>query len=138
MKTELLQNVKAQPYTSAAAIDRKGFNSAVLAVLVGTPTGSPTALTLGLTFTECDTDSGVFTAVKDKAILVEKALLDSNGAISFDTDAEGGDMFNFDIDLSGCKRYVKITIAITCTGGTSPTCSTTNAIVLGDSIEQPV
>ena len=39
MKRELIQNVKVTPYTSEEAIDRDGFLSAVLGVLVGTPTG---------------------------------------------------------------------------------------------------
>lgn len=39
MKRELLQNVKVTPYTSEDVIDREGFLSAVLGVLVGNQRG---------------------------------------------------------------------------------------------------
>lgn len=61
MKRELIQNVKVTPYTSEVAIDRDGFLSAVLGVLVGTPTGSLTGLAVKLTVTECDTKRGSYT-----------------------------------------------------------------------------
>ena len=137
MKRELIQNVKVTPYTSETAIDRDGFLSAVLGVLVGTPSGSPTGLAVKLTVTECDTESGSYTPAADKLIPVEKAL-DAAGSISLETDAAGGSLVNFDLDLVGCKQFVKIKYEITCTGGSSPSCSATAALVLGDASEVPV
>lgn len=137
MKRALIQNVKVTPYTSEDAIDREGFLSAVLGVLVGTPTGTPTGLAVKLTVTESDEESGSYTPAADKLIPIDKAL-DGDGVISIDTDAAGGALVNIDLDLVGCKQFVKIKYEITCTGGSSPSCSATAALVLGDASEVPV
>ena len=42
MKRALIQSVKVTPYTSEDAINREGFLSGILAVKVGSPSGSPT------------------------------------------------------------------------------------------------
>ena len=144
MKRELIQNVKVTPYTSEDAIDRDGFLSAVLGVLVGTPTGSHTGLAVKLTVTECDTKSGSYTPAADKLIPVDKALdadgsisLDADGSISLDTDAAGRALVNFDLDLVGCKQFIKIKVEVVCTGGSSASCTATAALVLGDKAYTP-
>lgn len=137
MKRELMQNVKVMPYTSEAVIDREGFLSAVLGVKVGAPTGAPAGLAVKLTVTECDTESGTYTPAADKLIPVDKTL-DDNGAISVDTAAAGGEMLNFDLDLVGCKRFIKVKVEVVCTGGTSAACTATAALALGDASEMPV
>lgn len=137
MKRALIQNVKVTPYTSEDVIDREGFLSAVLGVLVGTPTGDPTGLAVKLTVTESDEEAGSYTPAADKLIPIDKAL-DADGAISLDTDAAGDILVNIDLDLVGCKQFVKIKYEITCTGGTSPSCTATAALVLGDASEVPV
>ena len=137
MKRALIQNVKVTPYTSADAIDREGFLSAVLGVLVGTPTGIPTGMAVKLTITESDEKDGDYAPAADKLIPIDKAL-DGDGAISIDTDAKGGALVNIDLDLVGCKQFVKIKYEITCTDGSSPSCSATAALVLGDASEVPV
>lgn len=136
MKRELIQNVKVTPYTSEDAIDRDGFLSAVLGVLVGTPTGSPTGLTVKLTVTECDTESGSYTPAADKLIPVDKAL-DADGSISLDTDAAAGALVNFDLDLVGCKQFIKIKVEVVCTGSPSTSCTFSAALVLGDKAYTP-
>lgn len=137
MKRALIQNVKVTPYTSEDVINREGFLSAVLGVLVGTPTGTPTGMAVKLTVTESDEEAGSYTPAADKLIPIDKAL-DADGAISVDTDAAGGALVDFDLDLVGCKQFVKIKYEITCTGGSSPSCSATAALVLGDASEVPV
>ena len=106
MKRELLENVKVQPYTSGDAIDREGYLSAVLGVSLGAATGTPTGITVKVTFTEAD--------------------------------PAGSELHNIDIDLVGCKQFIKATVAVECTGGTSPSCTATCAIALGDKNVQPV
>ncbi|OPZ65898.1 MAG: hypothetical protein BWY85_00257 [Firmicutes bacterium ADurb.Bin506] len=137
MKRALLETVKVSPYTSAAAIDREGFLSGILGAKVGAPTGSPTALKLKVVFTECDTESGTYAVVSDKRVVVDKEL-DASGAIELETAAAGGDLHNIDLDFVGCKRFVKATISVVCTGGTTPSCSATAALALGDKNENPV
>ena len=83
MKRELIQNVKVQPYTSGAALDRTGFLSGVIGAVIGT------AGALTLTITHSDDNSSY------EAVTTEEL--------------EVGDVVNIDIDLLGLKNYVKIT-----------------------------
>ena len=120
MKRELIQNVKVQPYTSGAALDRTGFLSGVIGAVIGT------AGALTLTITHSD-DNSSYEAVTDKLVFPEKQT--EGGTF---TTEELGDVVNIDIDLLGLKNYVKITAS-----GAAAT-STTLAVVLGDKHVQPV
>lgn len=122
MKRELIQNVKVQPYTSGAALDRTGFLSGVIGAVIGT------AGALTLTITHSD-DNSSYEAVTDKLVFPEKQ---TEGGTFTTEELEVGDVVNIDIDLLGLKNYVKIT-----TSGAAAT-STTLAVVLGDKHVQPV
>ena len=116
MKRELIQNVKVQPYTSGAALDRTGFLSGVIGAVIGT------AGALTLTITHSD-DNSSYEAVTEKQ---------TEGGTFTTEELEVGDVVNIDIDLLGLKNYVKITAS-----GAAAT-STTLAVVLGDKHVQPV
>lgn len=137
MKRELLENVKVQPYTSGDAIDREGYLSAVLGVSLGAATGAVTGITVKVTFTECDTEDGSYTPVADKLVVPGKTT-DDTGAVTIEADPTGSELHNIDIDLVGCKQFIKATVAVECTGGSSPSCTATCAIALGDKNVQPV
>lgn len=137
MKRELLENVKVQPYTSGNAIDREGYLSAVLGVSLSAATGTHTGITVKVTFTECDTEEGSYTPVADKLVVPGKTT-DDTGAVTIEADPAGSELHNIDIDLVGCKQFIKATVAVECTGGTSPSCTATCAIALGDKNVQPV
>lgn len=137
MKRELLENVKVQPYTSGDAIDREGYLSAVLGVSLGAATGITTGITVKVTFTECDTESGSYTPVADKLVVPGKTT-DDTGAVTIEADPAGSELHNIDIDLVGCKQFIKATVAVECTGGSTPSCTATCAIALGDKNVQPV
>lgn len=137
MKRELLENVKVQPYTSGDAIDREGYLSAVLGVSLGAANGTPTGITVKVTFTECDTESGSYTPVADKLVVPGKTT-DDTGAVTIEADPAGSELHNIDIDLVGCKQFIKATVAVEYTSGTSPSCTATCAIALGDKNVQPV
>lgn len=137
MKRELLENVKVQPYTSDDAIDREGYLSAVLGVSLGAATGIPTGITVKVTFTECDTEGGSYTPVADKLVVPGKTT-DDTGAVTIEADPAGSELHNIDIDLVGCKQFIKATVAVEYTGGSSPSCTATCAIALGDKNVQPV
>lgn len=122
MKRELIQNVKVQPYTSGAALDRTGFLSGVIGAVIGT------AGALTLTITHSD-DNSSYEAVTDKLVFPEKQ---TEGGTFTTEKLEVGDVVNIDIDLLGLKNYVKITAS-----GAAAT-STTLAVVLGDKHVQPV
>ena len=68
MKRALIQSVKVTPYTSEDTINREGFLSGILAVKVGSPSGTPTGMAVKLTITESDQQSGSYTPVKDIAM----------------------------------------------------------------------
>lgn len=100
MRRELIQNTKVAPYTSGAAIDRLGFFSAILAVAI-TKVGE-----LTLTFTHCDTAEGTYETVKDTHFVVDDGVV-KDGTITLKVEA--GDSINIDIDLVGCKQFIKVT-----------------------------
>lgn len=140
MKKKLIDSCRVRPYTSGAAIDRQNFGSAVLGLKVaaatGSATGSPTAAALKLVLTESDASSGTFAAVSDKQALIG-GLLDADGAVTMDIPVAGGEA-QIGIDLTGCKRFVKITGTVSFTGGTTPAATATYALALGDPAQEPV
>lgn len=138
MKRALIQSVKVTPYTSEDAINREGFLSGILAVKVGSPSGSPAGMAVKLTITESDQQSTGYAPVKDKLVCVGNAPLDDAGVISVTTDAAGGELVNFDLDLVGLKQYIKVKVEISCSGGSTPSCEATAALALGDASEVPV
>ena len=112
MKRKLFHSIKATPYTSATAVDRAGFQSAVLAASVSV------AGTLAVAVTHADTVGGAYEAVPDPGV-----ILYGLGEAAKDTIVSVG------IDLAGCKRFVKVTPS----GVTA-----TYALVLGDPAQEPV
>ena len=125
MKRELFQNVTAIPYTSGDAIDRSGFLSAVVAVKAAA------AGDVKVVITHSDTTTGTFEAVSD-----EKLFIGGDEAKGLKADETA----DFDIDLVGCKQFIKVTLsgtaAATGSGDTAETAAC--AVVLGDAAEQPV
>lgn len=118
MKRELIQNVKAIPYTSGEAIDRAGLLSAVCAVKAAADGDVKVEVTHG------DTAEGDFVAVPDACLFV--------GGGKEAAGLKTGDIANFDIDLVGCKQFVKLTVSGTAAEGAA--C----AVVLGDPAQAPV
>ena len=136
MKRELFDNVMVIANASRAAIDREGYLSAVFAADVGSFAGEPTGATLSIKVEHCDTDSGSFVAVPDTKLDPEHTSVE--GKLP-DIAVADGDAVQVNIDLLGCKRYIKITPTISFEGGTSPSAgSATYALVLGDPAEAPV
>lgn len=123
MKRELMQNVKVAPYTSGAAIDRQNFLSGIVAVKVAT------AGALTLTVTHCDTEGGAYEAVKDSFIAPTEGAV-TNGAVALTVKV--GDKVNLDLDLVGCKRYIKVTAS------GAAAADATYATALGDAQNTPV
>ena len=122
MKRELHQNVKVLPYASGEAVDRNSYLSAIIAVKAAT------AGKLTVTVTHGDTDAAADT-VTDEFLFPDSKS--ENGVCEIE-DVKVGDTVNFDIDLLGVKRYVKITVS-----GTAAA-NATYALALGDNHVQPV
>ena len=117
MKRELIQNIKPIPWEDDKAIDRAGFLSAVVAV---TAKGSGE---LTMKVKHCDTEAGEYAEITDAA-----AYVGSNTV----KDAVSDDLILFDVDLVGCKQFIKVTLeGAALSEGPA-------AVVLGDAAYTPV
>ena len=117
MKRALFETIKVIPGGVGVVINRSGFLSAVLGVNVSAAVDEE----LVLTVEHCDTESGTFEEVDDSHIGVEGPLRK--------VIVNAGDLANMDIDLIGCKEYVKITVTTNATA--------TYALTLGDPAQAP-
>lgn len=117
MKRELIQNTRVIPCSSGDVIDREGMLSAVFAANV--TAGTKVAIAV----THCDTKDGTFTNVTDPIVVM--------GADAIEVSAP--QVVNFDLDLIGCKQFIKVTATLTGTGAAA-----TYAIALGDAAKAPV
>ena len=117
MRRALFDRLIVLPYEQGEAINRDRALSIVLGVACNAATGMPL---LRVALTECATEDGEFTPVKDElAVPTEPVELEEGVA----------DMIN--IDVVGCKQFVKITPTIT----GEATCA--YAIALGDFDREP-
>ena len=119
MKRELIQNTLLIPLNENEAIDRGGFLSAVLAIK---PKGEGE---LTVKITHADTSDGAYTEVTDNGLFVDGTNEADN--------VTSGDLVNFDLDLIGCKRFIKVTIE-----GAGKGEGAAVAIALGDASVNPV
>jgi len=112
MKRNLIQNVKVLPGGVDTPVDRKGFLSAIVGANV-TEAGE-----LSISVEHCDTEDGTFEPVGDQFVLVglvpvmKTVKVNGSDEIVF-ADAwkpiavETGDIANIDVDLVGCRQFVK-------------------------------
>ena len=121
MKRALFDTVTVLPFASGSSFDRMGDESAVLAVTVAANS------TATVTVEHCDTSTGTFVAVPDSRLFVDNPT-NENGNAVIANGAAAAAVANLDIDLIGCKQFVKITV----TGGTA------GALALGDATDHPV
>ena len=137
MKRELFDNVKLVVKADNAVIDRIGCLSGVLAVSVGAITGNPTASDLSIAITHADTEDGTFRPVTDAMIGMGEHP--SKEGVLNKIAVKSNDTISINLDLLGCKQFIKITPSIKFTGGSSPAASNTAyALVLGDPSNSPL
>lgn len=122
MKRSLFDTVSVLPFTSGSAFERTGYESAILAVTVA---GGAKAT---VKVEHADDIDGDFVAVNDTRLFVDNPVDQSTGEAIIENEAEAEAVANLDIDLIGCKAFVKITVA----GGTA------GALALGDATNHPV
>lgn len=139
MKRNLLENIKAVPYSTGTAVDRLGFLSAVLGINIATVDANAIAT---VTVTDCDTENGTFEAVSDTRIFLDETVVtrDSEGRFiksSVSVPVSASELVNIDIDLVGCKQYVKVAVDYAANGAAA-TASATYVLSLGDSGSTPV
>lgn len=121
MKKALFDTVAIMPYGSGTVIDRRGYESAVLALTVA---ASQTAT---VKIEHCDTEDGTFEVVHDERVFVDNPVTET-GEASIKNDTEDEILANLDVDLIGCKAFIKMTV----------TTGTAGALALGDATDYPV
>jgi len=115
------QSVANAAAASGSAVDRKGYDGAVILCTVGATGGAATSMSMAFKVEEGNND-GEWAAISGKtATLTAK---DSSSEIN--------------IDLSGVKRYVRVVVTGTLTGGTAPTGYCGAVVALGQSRNLPV
>ena len=120
MKRALFDTVTVLPFESGSVTSRMGYESAILALTVAT--GGKAAVQVE----HCDTEDGTFEAVPDTRLFVDNPVdKDGNAIVTNESPADA--VANLNIDLIGCKEWVKITV----TGAEAA------ALVLGDATNQP-
>lgn len=120
MKRALFDTIAVLPFASGSVTARLGYESAVLAVTVAAGT------TATVQVEHSDTEDGTFEKVTDSRLFVDNKV-DKDGNALIVNDAEADAVANLNIDLIGCKEYVKITV----TGGEA------GALALGDATDHP-
>lgn len=110
-------------YTSSAGI----YDSANVMLALGAISGSPTATSVTIKVQHGDASDG-----SDMVDVPTTAYIDSTPTLT--TANTNG---NFDIDLAGLKRYIRVVATVAFTGGTSPAVYTASSIVFGDGKNQP-
>lgn len=121
MKRALFETVAVLPLVSGSVVQRTGYESTVLALTVAQNA------TATVKVEHCDTQDGTFEAVGDSRLFVDNPVNESGEAI-VKNEGPAAAVANLDIDLVGCKEFIKITV----TGGTA------GALALGDAIDYPV
>jgi len=129
-RIKVMQTLKAQSNAKdgvaedGVGVDRTGFHSAVLAFNLGAASGTPTSYTAAVKLQESD-DNASFSDVSGQALAL--------------TDADEDTLSLLDaIDLRGLKQYIRATVTVTFTGGTSPEAVYACNIILGDADAEPV
>ncbi len=136
MKRELFRSVVVIPAVEEKAVDREGFLSGILSYSAGTFSGDPDSVSLSLSLEHADTADGEFTAVSDTMLNPEQAS--EKGGIP-DMEISSGEARQVQLDLLGCKRFIKITPSVSFKGGTSPAATGASCVlVLGDPVDSPV
>lgn len=106
------------------AIDRRGAASALVAFASAAASGAPDTAVALITVEHCDvTTAGSFVAFKTLSA-------------ALNVDPTGQDV-EYMVDVSGAKRYIRVSCDITYTGGTTPKNLVCAQVVLGDYDVEP-
>lgn len=116
---------------TSAAIDTKGYNTAVLRVIAEAASGSPSAATVAATVTESDTSGGTYTAANDNTGTAIGFTLDVHAAR-----AEGLARLE-GLMTTNRKRFLKVVLTPAFTGGTTPAINAFSEVVLGRAFTVP-
>lgn len=122
MKRALFDMVAVFPFVSGNVVNRSGYESAILALTVAA--GAKAMVKVE----HCDTAGGTYEAVEDSRLFVDNPVDKETGEAIIQNESEMEGVANLDIDLIGCKEFVRITA----------TDATIGALALGDPTNAPV
>ncbi len=124
IKTEKAIAPQAAPAgaLNGPGIDRLGLEFAVLVIETGAATGGPTSVDVDVTVEESD-DNAAWGAIAGAPHIA-----------NLGTSSRG----EFNLDLRGRKRYIRVRITISFVGGASPTVQVGGTWILGESGNLPV
>jgi len=108
---------------SGTVLSRVGYESATFTFLTGAASGSPTGISIS-----CKVQTGDAADGSD--------MVDIPGATATITAENRAAEIN--VDLSGCKKYVRAYLTVSLSGGTSPSILVAAIAVLGDAKYKPV
>lgn len=115
------QTVANAAAASGSAVDRKGYDGAVILCTVGATAGVPTTISCAFKVEECETTALGWSAITDATKTL--TAKDSSGEIN--------------LNLSGTKRYIRLVVTGTHTGGSSPTATCGGVVALGQAKTLP-
>lgn len=113
----------ASEAVNGTVIDRDGFGSCQLAVTTGAASGSPTGISVAAKLQHSDTDDGNGMEDFDDVVIEPVTAINSEARVN--------------ADLAGAKRYVRVVVTPTLTGGSSPEVEVAAVLVLGGATELP-
>lgn len=122
MKRALFDTVAVFPFASGSIVNRLGYESAILALTVAA--GAKAKIKVE----HCDTADGTFEAVEDSCIFLDNPVDKETGEAVVENTGDLEGVANLNVDLIGCKEYIKITA----------TDATIGALALGDPTNAPV
>lgn len=134
MKRALLENQKV--ILNPGIIDREGFLSAVFAWKVSGEV--PEGTTASVMVTHSDTEDGEFEPVTDAEVYPRYRADDKKPGLLSGIAVSGDEDANVDIDLLGCRRFVKIAVSFLDKDNGNAEVTHVSAVVLGDSVKVPV
>lgn len=116
------QAISGSSAVNGNAIDRLNAQAMNIILALGATTGTPTGTQLAVKIQHGDASN-----LSDAADFATVASLGSTSA-----NFTAGDVFGYGINLEGAKRYVRVVVTPTFTGGTAPTVLSTVAAELTD------
>lgn len=122
MKRVLFDTVAVFPFTSGNIVDSLGYESAILSLTVAA--GAKAAVKVE----HSDTAGGTYEAVEDSRLFVDNPVDKETGDAIVENTGELEGVANLNIDLIGCKEFIKITAENAAIG----------ALALGDPTNAPV
>lgn len=108
---------------NGTGVDRIGFESGILVFNQGAASGTPTSYTVAIKLQD-SADNSIFADVSGAALALTQANASTVSLLSF--------------NARGLDRYVRATITVTFTGGSSPALPYSIEFVLGNADKVPV